>query len=99
MTSPFRHPCDPAQRRTTILFLEICKTRRIMSRMPHGDLRKVFLVVAGGNTAAERHFEDTIQRTRTVEEVRGFLRLKKSKTWKEFTTARTLSCGEPYLDR
>jgi hypothetical protein len=44
-----------------------------MSRMPHGNLRKVFLVVAGGNTTAERHFEDTIQRKRTLEEVRGVL--------------------------
>jgi hypothetical protein len=35
--------------------------------------RKVFLVVAGGNPAAERHFEDTIKRKRTLEEVRGFL--------------------------
>jgi hypothetical protein len=41
--------------------------------MQHGNLRKVFLVVAGGNTAAERHLEDTIQRARTLEEVRGFL--------------------------
>src|SRR5882762_10525761 len=41
--------------------------------MPHALSRKVFLVVAGGNPAAERHFEDTIQRKRTVEEVRGFL--------------------------
>ena len=37
------------------------------------DLRHVFIVVAGGNPAAERHFEDTIQRKRTLEEVRGFL--------------------------
>jgi hypothetical protein len=44
-----------------------------MSRMPNGNLRKVFLVVAGGHTAAERHFEDTIQRKRTLDEVRGFL--------------------------
>jgi hypothetical protein len=41
--------------------------------MPHGNLRNVFVVVAGGNPAAEKHFEDTIQRKRTVEEVRGFL--------------------------
>jgi hypothetical protein len=41
--------------------------------MPHGNLRKIFLVVAGGNPAAERHFEDTIQRKRTVEEVKAFL--------------------------
>jgi len=33
----------------------------------------VFLVVAGGNPSAERHFEDTIQRKRTLQEVRGFL--------------------------
>lgn len=37
------------------------------------DLRKVFIVVAGGNIAAERHFEDTIQRKRTLSEVRKFL--------------------------
>lgn len=30
-------------------------------------------MVAGGNPAAERHFEDTIQRKRTLEEVRRFL--------------------------
>src|SRR6266542_1787172 len=56
-----------------IFLVYLRTTRRIMARMPHGNLRKVFLVVAGGNTAAERHFEDTIQRTRTLEEVRGFL--------------------------
>ena len=44
-----------------------------MARMPHTTSRKVFLVVAGGNPSAERNFEDTIQRKRTVEEVRGFL--------------------------
>jgi hypothetical protein len=53
--------------------LELCNSGRIMTRMRHGALRKVFLVVAGGNADAERHFEDTIQRTRTLEEVRGFL--------------------------
>jgi hypothetical protein len=41
--------------------------------MTHALSRKVFLVVAGGNPAAERHFEDTIQRKRTVEEVRRLL--------------------------
>src|SRR5215470_6494504 len=41
--------------------------------MPDGNSRKVFLVVAGGNPAAERHFEDTIQRKRTLDEVRRFL--------------------------
>jgi hypothetical protein len=45
----------------------------MMARMPHEDSRKVFLVVAGGNPSAERHFEDTIQRKRTLQEVRGFL--------------------------
>lgn len=35
--------------------------------------RKIFLVVAGGNPSAERHFEDTIQRKRTLNEVRRFL--------------------------
>src|SRR5437867_9882521 len=41
--------------------------------MSSRNSRKVFLVVAGGNSAAERHFEDTIKRKRTLEEVRGFL--------------------------
>ena len=41
--------------------------------MAYGKTRKVFLVVAGGNPSAERHFEDTIQRKRTLEEVRRFL--------------------------
>jgi hypothetical protein len=35
--------------------------------------RKVFIVVAGGNASAHRHFEDTIQRKRTLDEVRRFL--------------------------
>jgi hypothetical protein len=41
--------------------------------MSIGNSRKVFLVVAGGNASAQRHFEDTIQRKRTLEEVRRFL--------------------------
>jgi hypothetical protein len=41
--------------------------------MPNRQTRNVFLVVAGGNPAAERHFQDTIQRKRTLGEVRGFL--------------------------
>jgi len=42
--------------------------------MPHGNSRKVFLVVAGGgNPPAHRHFEDTIQPKRNLEEVRRFL--------------------------
>src|SRR5438105_14178447 len=41
--------------------------------MSHENSRKVFLVVAGGNTSAEKHFEDTLQRKRTLEEVRRFL--------------------------
>ena len=45
----------------------------MMTRMPQRDSRKVFIVVAGGNSSAERHFEDTIQRKRTLQEVRGFL--------------------------
>jgi hypothetical protein len=44
--------------------------------MPQGHLRNVFLVVAGGNPAAEQHFEDTIQRKRSLEEVRQFLSSK-----------------------
>jgi hypothetical protein len=35
--------------------------------------RHVFLVVAGGNPAAEQHFENTIKRKRTLDEVRRFL--------------------------
>jgi len=41
--------------------------------MTYEKSRKVFLVVAGGNPAAERHFEDTIQRKRSLDEVRLFL--------------------------
>src|SRR6516165_2047867 len=41
--------------------------------MPDGHSRNVFLVVAGGNPSAERHFDDTIQPKRTLEEVRRFL--------------------------
>lgn len=36
-------------------------------------MRQVFVVVAGGNAEADRHFEDTIQRKRTLNEVRKFL--------------------------
>lgn len=35
--------------------------------------RRIFIVVAGGNPAAERHFEDTIQRKRNIAECRRFL--------------------------
>jgi hypothetical protein len=45
----------------------------MMTPMPHGTSRKAFLVVAGGNPSAERHFEDTIQRKRTLQEVPRFL--------------------------
>jgi hypothetical protein len=45
----------------------------MMAGMPTGNSRKIFLVVAGGNPAAERHFEDTIRRKRTIQEVRAFL--------------------------
>ncbi len=44
--------------------------------MPDRHSRNVFLVVAGENPAAERHFEDTVQRKRTLEEVRRFLPLQ-----------------------
>ncbi len=37
------------------------------------NLRRIFIVVAGGNLAAERHFEDTIERKRNIEEIRRFL--------------------------
>jgi len=45
----------------------------MMLPMPGGHSRHVFLVVAGGNPSAERHFEDTIQRKRKLHEVRRFL--------------------------
>ena len=45
----------------------------MIAAVSHGNLRNVFVVVAGGNPAAERHFEDTVQRKRTIEEVRRFL--------------------------
>jgi hypothetical protein len=38
--------------------------------------REVFLVVAGGNPFAERYFEDTIQRKRTLQKVRTFLPIR-----------------------
>ena len=41
--------------------------------MSHVISRKVFIVVAGGNPSAQRHFEDTIQRKRTLDETRRFL--------------------------
>lgn len=44
-----------------------------MARMASGSLRKVFIVVAGGNVSAQRHFEDTIKKRRTLAEVRRFL--------------------------
>lgn len=37
------------------------------------NLRRIFIVVAGGNPAAERHFQDTIQRKRNIAECRRFL--------------------------
>ena len=42
-------------------------------------MRKVFIVVAGGNVEAERHFEDTIQKKRTLTEVKKFLSEKEIK--------------------
>lgn len=36
-------------------------------------MRKIFIVVAGGNPAAQRHFEDTIQTKRKLSEVRQLL--------------------------
>jgi hypothetical protein len=54
--------------------LEVRITRRMVAvPMSHGNSRKVFFVVAGGNPSAERHFEDTIQRKRMLAEVRTFL--------------------------
>lgn len=53
--------------------------------------RKLFLVVAGGNLAAERHFEDTIQRKRTVEEVRSFLPSE------EINKLETIYHGQPFI--
>ncbi len=36
-------------------------------------IRKVFIVVAGGNYEAQRHFEDTIQNKRNLNEIRNYL--------------------------
>jgi len=36
-------------------------------------IRKIFIVVAGGNPKAQKHFEDTIKRKRTLREVRQSL--------------------------
>src|ERR1700676_3009774 len=66
----FRRPNSPSG---WFFIFELFRTRRMMARMTHGDSRKVFLVVAGGNPSAQKHFEDTIQRKRTLQEVRGFL--------------------------
>lgn len=41
--------------------------------MSNRNSRKVFIVLAGGNPAAQRNFEDTIQRKRTLQEVKTFL--------------------------
>jgi hypothetical protein len=41
--------------------------------MANRNSRNVFIVLAGGNPAAQRNFEDTIQRKRTLQEVRRFL--------------------------
>lgn len=38
-----------------------------------GSSRQIFIVVAGGNRDAERHFVDTIERRRTISEVRNYL--------------------------
>ena len=40
--------------------------------MPGVDSGRVF-IVAGGNPAAEQHFKDTVQRKRTLAEVREFV--------------------------
>ena len=39
--------------------------------------RRVFLVVASGNAATQPHLEDSIQRERTLDEVRRFLPARK----------------------
>jgi hypothetical protein len=41
--------------------------------VPMSEKRKIFLVVAGGNSAAQRNFDVTIQRKRTLTEVKKFL--------------------------
>jgi hypothetical protein len=43
-------------------------------------MRKIFIVVAGGNISAERHFEDTIRTKRTLAEVRNYLPSEEIKT-------------------
>ena len=37
------------------------------------QMRNIFIVVAGGNYEAEKHFEDTIKKRRTVDELEKFL--------------------------
>ena len=37
------------------------------------NLRNIVIVVAGGNAAAERHFENTIQKKRDIGEIKRFL--------------------------
>jgi hypothetical protein len=58
--------------------------------------RRVFLVVAGGNAAAQPHFEDTIRRERTLDEVRRFLPAREVENLEKTITGRTLSCGVRY---
>jgi len=51
--------------------------------MPDKYLRRVFIVFDGGNSAAERHFEDTIKRKRSLDEVRQFLPAREAKNLKK----------------
>ena len=37
------------------------------------NLRRIFIVVAGGNVIAERHFIDTIKNKRCLNEIKEFL--------------------------
>ena len=55
------------------------------------NVRKIFIVVAGGNPAAERHFEDTIQRKRTLTEIRNFL------PEKEINNLENIYHGSPFI--
>jgi len=57
--------------------------------------RRVFIVVAGGNASAQRHFEDTIQLKRTLDEVRRFLPQRESENPEEiYHGSRTSLYGE-----
>lgn len=54
-------------------------------------IRKIFFVVASGGHETERHYIDTIERKRTIEEAENFL------TPKEIETLRNVYHGGPWV--